>query len=208
PGTAPGHVLIVDDNETNRDLLARRLARQGYSLETAETGRQALELIRARARAVPGARCQVPGGMEAGGPGASPPGTSHLAPDTASESEPFDLILLDIMMPEMNGYQVLQELKADETLRHIPVIMISALDEIDSIVRCIESGAEDYLTKPFNPVLLKARIDACLEKKRLRDREAHYLRQIEHEKSRYEDLLHVILPHDIVQELTLTNQVK
>jgi class 3 adenylate cyclase len=195
-------VLIVDDNETNRDLLSRRLTRHGYTLATAETGRQALELIRGRCAPAPDSRLPTPGGSES-----SP--TWSREPEAGSRPEgAFDLILLDIMMPEMNGYQVLQELKADPALSHIPVIMISALDEIDSIVRCIESGAEDYLTKPFNPVLLKARIDACLEKKRLRDREAEHLRQIEHEKSRYEALLHVILPHDIVQELTLTNQVK
>ncbi len=79
----------------------------------------------------------------------------------------FDLVLLDIMMPEMDGYEVLRILKADEALRHIPVIMISALGEQESVVRCIEMGAEDYLSKPFNPILLKARIGACLEKKAL-----------------------------------------
>ncbi len=93
-------------------------------------------------------------------------------------AESFDLLLLDILMPEMNGYQVLEEMKRDSVLRHIPVIVISALDEIESVVKCIEMGAEDYLTKPFNPVLLKARIDACLEKKQLRDQEMEYLRQV------------------------------
>ncbi|MGI8438221.1 MAG: response regulator [Chthoniobacterales bacterium] len=86
-------------------------------------------------------------------------------------AETFDLVLLDIMMPEMDGYEVLQRLKADDALRHIPVIMISALSELDSVVRCIGLGAEDYLPKPFEPTLLKARIGACLEKKRARDRE-------------------------------------
>ena len=87
------------------------------------------------------------------------------------KAEPFDLVLLDVMMPEMNGYQVLEQLKADDNLRAIPVIVLSALDEIGSVVRCIELGAEDYLPKPFDPVLLRARIGACLEKKRLRDQE-------------------------------------
>jgi sigma-B regulation protein RsbU (phosphoserine phosphatase) len=82
---------------------------------------------------------------------------------------PIDLVLLDIMMPEMNGYQVLEHVKASPELRDLPVIMISALDEIDSVVKCIELGAEDYLTKPFNPTLLRARVGASLEKKRLRD---------------------------------------
>jgi class 3 adenylate cyclase len=90
----------------------------------------------------------------------------------------FDLVLLDVMMPEVDGYEVLQQLKADAALREIPVLMISALDEMDSVVRCIELGAEDYLPKPFDPVLLRARIGACLEKKRLRDREAQHLQEL------------------------------
>jgi two-component system cell cycle response regulator len=93
-------------------------------------------------------------------------------------SQPFDLVLLDIMMPEMDGYAVLETLKADPALRDIPVIMISALDELDSVVRCIELGAQDYLPKPFNPVLLRARIGACLERKRMRDQEVLYLQQV------------------------------
>jgi serine phosphatase RsbU (regulator of sigma subunit) len=80
-------------------------------------------------------------------------------------------VLLDIMMPQRDVYQVLQRLKAYQALRHIPVIMISALNELDSVVRCIELGAEDYLPKPFNPTLLKARLGASLDKKRARDRE-------------------------------------
>jgi len=169
PDVAGSRILIVDDNEINRDMLSRRLTREGYALATAENGRVALDMIRA---------------------------------------ESFDLVLLDVMMPEMNGYEVLSEIKSSETLRHIPVIMISALDEIDSVVRCIEGGAEDYLPKPFNPVLLKARIGASLEKKRLRDREVLHLRQIEEEKQRVEQLLHVILPHEIVEELKNHGYVK
>jgi class 3 adenylate cyclase len=94
------------------------------------------------------------------------------------KAEPFDLVLLDVMMPEMNGYQVLEQLKADANLRAIPVIVLSALDEIGSVVRCIELGAEDYLPKPFDPVLLRARIGACLEKKRLRDQEVQLRREL------------------------------
>jgi CheY-like chemotaxis protein len=89
-----------------------------------------------------------------------------------------DLVLLDVMMPDINGYEVLERLKADERLRHVPVIMISALDQVDSVVRCIELGAEDYLPKPFDPVILRARIGACLEKKRLRDQEVRYLQDV------------------------------
>jgi sigma-B regulation protein RsbU (phosphoserine phosphatase) len=127
-----GHLLVVDDDEMNRDVLCRRLTREGYDVAMAENGRQALDMIAA---------------------------------------QEMDLVLLDIMMPDMNGYEVLERLKADSTLFQLPVIMISARDEIDSVARCIEIGAEDYLPKPFNPVLLKARVGACLEKKRLRDRE-------------------------------------
>ncbi|MBI2996829.1 MAG: sigma-54-dependent Fis family transcriptional regulator, partial [Deltaproteobacteria bacterium] len=94
------------------------------------------------------------------------------------QAEPFDLILLDILMPEMDGYQVLKHLKSAPLLRDIPVIVLSVLDEIESAVKCIEMGAEDYLTKPFNPVLLRARIGACLEKKRLRDQEVSYLQDV------------------------------
>ena len=78
------------------------------------------------------------------------------------QAEPFDLVLLDVQMPEMDGYQVLEQLKADPRLRDIPVIMISAVEELESVVRCIELGAQDYLPKPFNPVLLRARLSACL----------------------------------------------
>jgi signal transduction histidine kinase/DNA-binding response OmpR family regulator len=82
-------------------------------------------------------------------------------------SSPFDLVLLDIMMPNMNGYEVLATMKASNSLQHIPVIMISAVDEIESVIRCVELGADDYLAKPFNPTLLRARVGACLERKRL-----------------------------------------
>ena len=94
------------------------------------------------------------------------------------QHSPFDLVLLDVEMPEMNGYEVLEHLKADAHLRDIPVIMISAVEEVESVVRCIELGAQDYLPKPFNPVLLRARLGACLEHKRLRDQEIDYLRQV------------------------------
>ena len=82
------------------------------------------------------------------------------------QTEPFDLVLLDILMPEMDGYQVLENMKNDAALRDIPVIVISAQDEIENVVKGIELGADDYLPKSFDPVLLKARIGACLEKKR------------------------------------------
>ncbi len=97
------------------------------------------------------------------------------------KARPIDLVLLDIEMPEMNGYQVLSTMRQDRQLRHIPVIMVTAVDEMESTIRCIEMGAEDYLPKPFNPVLLRARIDASLEKKHLRDKEQLYLKSLERE---------------------------
>jgi len=96
-------------------------------------------------------------------------------------SQAFDLVLLDVMMPDMNGYEVLEHVKANASLRDVPIIMISALDEIDSVIRCIELGAEDYLNKPFNPVLLRARVGALLEKKRLRDEVRKNLVRLEEE---------------------------
>ena len=161
-----GRVLVVDDNEVNRDLLARRVRRQGHTVAIAEDGVEALELL---------------------------------------EKQPFDLVLLDIMMPRMNGYQVLEHLKNDPNLRHIPVIVISAVDDINSVVECIELGAEDYLPKPFNAVLLTARISNCLEKKRLRDQERFYLEQLQAEKERSERLLLSILPMPIAEQLKQGN---
>ena len=88
---------------------------------------------------------------------------------------PFDMILLDIDMPEMNGFEVLEALLKDEELRTLPVIMTSASDELDRVVKCVEMGAEDYLVKPLNPILLRARVNASLEKKRLRDQQRKLL---------------------------------
>jgi len=120
----------------------------------------------------------------------------------------FDLVLLDIMMPDMDGYEVLGHIKADERLLHIPVIMISALNELQSVVRCIEAGAEDYLSKPFNPILLKARIDSCLEKKRCRDRETALYEQLQtnyqrlQEVEKLRDDMRNMIVHDLRTPLT------
>jgi class 3 adenylate cyclase len=113
----------------------------------------------------------------------------------AIKAKPYDLVLLDVMMPEMNGYQVLEHLKSDPSLRHIPVIVLSALDEIGSVVRCIELGAEDYLPKPFDPVLLRARIGACLEKKHLRDQEV----RLRHELAEWNKLLEQRVEEQVAQ---------
>jgi signal transduction histidine kinase len=93
-------------------------------------------------------------------------------------ASPFDLVLLDILMPDMDGYETLGRLKSDPALQHIPVIVLSALGDLASAVRCIELGAEDYLPKPIDRLLLRARVETCLEKKRLRDQEAAYLRDV------------------------------
>jgi class 3 adenylate cyclase len=169
PADITGVVLVVEDNDVSRDVLVRRLVRQGHTVAEARNGRQALDRLRAQS---------------------------------------FDLVLLDILMPEMNGFQVLEALKADERLRDVPVIMITAFTELDGVARAIELGAEDYLPKPFNAVVLRARVGASLEKKRLRDRERLHLAQIEVERRRSDELLHVILPGEIVSELKETNQVR
>jgi putative two-component system response regulator len=133
-------ILVVDDLEVNRDMLARRLRQLGHFAIAATSGREALELLHA---------------------------------------SPCDMVLLDLMMPEMDGYAVLRAIKSDPALLHLPVIMISANDEIENVIKCIESGAEDYLPKPFNPVLLRARVEASLQKKKIFDREAHYQSELE-----------------------------
>jgi len=94
-------------------------------------------------------------------------------------AEAFDVVLLDLVMPEMDGYETLAAIKADDALRHVPVIVISGIDELDSVVRCIEMGATDYLPKPFNAAVLRARLNASLAGKRLRDLELEYLEQVE-----------------------------
>ncbi len=118
-------------------------------------------------------------------------------------AQAIDLVLLDIMMPEIDGYEVLRQIKADESLRHTPVIMVSALDELDSVVRCIEMGADDYLPKPFEPALLKARVGACLDKKRARDRETRLFEQLDQNYKRLQELeqLRDSLTHMIIHDL-------
>jgi two-component system, NtrC family, sensor kinase len=128
PDASRPRILVVDDNAANRNVLCRRLERQGYAVEQAANGEIALDRI---------------------------------------ATEAFDLVLLDILMPLMDGFEVLSRMRKDRRMRPVPVIVVSALDEIDSVVRAIEMGAEDYLFKPFDPVLLRARIGALLERKRL-----------------------------------------
>jgi len=122
-------------------------------------------------------------------------------------NEKFDLILLDLMMPEISGYEVLHRLKEEPEMRDIPVIMMSALDDIDSTIRCIEAGAVDYLSKPIDATLLHARISSSLENKSLRDREKLMLAEIQQEKARYEELLLSILPRTIVDRINNGEQM-
>lgn len=123
-------------------------------------------------------------------------------------SSSYDLLLLDLVMPVLSGYEVLDHLRSNPPPSYLPVIVLSASDEPGKIAQSIELGAEDYLPKPFDPALLQARLDSSLEKKRLRDREAAYLRTIQREKERSDDLLHVILPADIAAELKKTGEVR
>lgn len=162
PQAEPGRILVVDDTPASRELLARRLAREGHVVSRAGSGREALALLAAL---------------------------------------PFDLVLVDILMPDMNGIELLARLRGDERLRELAVVMVSGLRESEAVVRCIEAGALDYLPKPVDPVLLRARVNACLERARWREREQRYLRLIEIEKERADALLNAILPGQIVRRL-------
>ena len=157
-------ILTVDDDPDSRELLYRRLRKEGHRVIQASSGKTALEKLSAKA---------------------------------------VDLVLLDLVMPDLNGVQVLKHLKRDPALKNIPVIVVSGQNEVASAIQCIEAGAEDYLSKPFNPVLLRARVNACLERKRARDREQEHLRHIGVEKARADSLLRAILPETIVARLKL-----
>jgi adenylate cyclase len=113
----------------------------------------------------------------------------------------FDLVLLDIIMPELNGFHTLEFIKADPKIKHLPIIMLTALDDVESTVRCIEAGAEDYVPKPFNTVILHARINASLEKKRLRDQEQAYLAELQAERANSDRLLLNVLPKAVADRL-------
>jgi len=155
-------ILVVDDDDMNREMLSRRLVKLGYEVAEAGDGRIALQKLK---------------------------------------EGNFDLILLDIVMPQLDGFQTLEFMKADPRLRHLPVIMITALDDVESTVRCIEAGAEDFVPKPFNPIILRARITASLDKKHLRDQEQAYLAQLQSERSKSERLLLNVLPRAVADRL-------
>lgn len=153
----PGRILVVDDVASNRFILQRRLSRLGHSVQCAEGGHQALEML---------------------------------------SMADYDLVLLDMLMPDMHGDEVLFCIKSDVLLKHIPVIVISALDEMKSVIKCIEAGAEDYLSKPVDTTLLKARINSVLEKKKLRDETAALVRRLESELEDAKRAQLNMVPHD------------
>jgi CheY-like chemotaxis protein len=153
---AGGKVLVVDDDPANRELLRRRLMRQGYEVRTVDGGREALDLL---------------------------------------EDDAVELVLLDLMMPGMDGLETLNRIKQDPARKALPVIMLSASDDMDRIVQCVLQGAEDYLLKPFNPVLLRARIGAALEKSRLRRQFAKKL------------TVFISSPGDVIPERRIAKQV-
>lgn len=138
-GEGTARILVVDDEEGNRDLLRRRLERGGYGVIGAASGEEALAVV---------------------------------------AREPVDLILLDMLMPGLDGLAVLERVKGDARTRDLPVIMISALDSLEEIAKCIQAGAEDYLPKPFDPIILRARIASSLARKRWRDQEQEVVRAI------------------------------
>lgn len=150
PTAAPGTLLIIDDSESNRDILSRQLHRAGHTVFAAQNGKMAMQMLRARK---------------------------------------FDLILLGVIMSEMSGLQVLEQLKAQPGWAGIPVIMLSTVDDMENVLRCMEMGADDYLPKPFNPILLRARIETCLQRKRLLDQERTYVEQLRLDQEKQAELL-------------------
>jgi CheY-like chemotaxis protein len=163
--TEPGRILLVDDNEYNRELVGRMLMSLGHTVEMAEGGRAAQE------------RLQQP------------------------DADRIDVILLDMIMPDITGLDLLDWIKQSPGLWHVPVIMVSALGDEEGVLACIAAGAEDYLTRPLRKELLRARISACLEQKRLRDREQAYLARIDR-------LVRAIFPPAAVTEWRETDTIK
>ena len=157
-GTGPGRILVVDDTELNRDLLLRRLQRDGHTVAAASDGSEALRRLAA---------------------------------------EPFDVVLLDVMMPGLDGFAVLERMQADPALRQVRVVIVSAVDDVNSVARGIEMGADDYLTKPINPVLLNARLTAALAKKRVADAETMHARALERELEIGHEIQASFLPEEM-----------
>ncbi len=160
--TMPGRVLVVDDNATNRRLLAALLAADGQTVVHADSARAAMVALRA---------------------------------------QPFDVVLLDIMMPDVDGFAMLAQVRADPALAETPVVMVSALHDIDSLVRAVDCGACDYLTKPVHASLLRSRVRACIERSQARVELRRLLGELQQERDRAETLLYNILPPSVVERL-------
>jgi signal transduction histidine kinase len=161
-----GSILVVDDNEGNREVLCRQLERFGHQVTAAEDGLEALRQMRERS---------------------------------------IDLMLLDVMMPGMDGFAVLQEMRKDASIASPSVLIVSAIDEVADVIRCVEAGADDYLTKPFEPLLLNARITAALERKRFRDREQERSRELERANEDLQQFAYMA-SHDLKEPLrTITS---
>ena len=157
-----GHILVIDDEAANREILSRLLERRGHSVRAVGSARETYQALK---------------------------------------RDNFDLVLLDILMPEVNGIDVLKRMKSDPSWREIPVVMVSGLKETGAIAKCISVGAEDYLPKPIDPVLLHARVDACLERSHWRAREVAFTNEIKYERDRADALLHSMLPAPVIQRL-------
>lgn len=157
-----GQILVVDDNESNRDLLSRQLARQGFSVSLAADGEDALRLLR---------------------------------------RQDYDLVLLDVLMPGLDGIGVLTRMQRDPATSEVPVIMTSAMDELEGVVRCIEQGAVDYLIKPFDPVLLQARVATTLDLHRLRAQQRRAQQELEEEIAWSERLARSLVPDPLAKRV-------
>lgn len=158
----PATILVVDDNDSGRELIAQQLQRQDYLVVEASSGERCLEVMRS----------------------ARP-----------------DLVLLDLVMPGLNGYEVLQAVRADEELRRIPVVVISGVQDEVGAIHCIDAGASDYLIKPVNATLLNARVSALLERKAWQDREREYLAELEKSQRFIRKVFGRYLSDEIVQRL-------
>lgn len=168
-------VLVVDDDQQNREILNRFLRSEGQQIILAASGQEALQTI---------------------------------------HDHRIDLLLLDLLMPGIDGLGVLRTIRAGDQMRQVPVIMISGVDEIERVAACIEAGADDYVLKPFNPTLLRARVRSLLERKHLHDLEQarteqleQTLRELEEQKKTTERLLLNILPQKVAAELTVHGSV-
>jgi PleD family two-component response regulator len=143
------HILVIEDNEMNRELLVRRLEKEGYHITKAEDGYLGLGML---------------------------------------DVKKFDLVMLDLLMPNIDGFEVLDKMKAHPEWKNIPVIVVTSINDVDTAAECLKKGAADYLTKPLHSVILLARVESTLEKKYLRDREIELVQQLQEQNKHLEKL--------------------